>query len=122
MSRTIVVTLLISLIACGVGPRGPEGPEGPKGGGLYASKDDVYCREASFPGTLIATARCDAPEDLGLTGSCTDGANGAILANSEPVHWSNDGSLLSAQWQCEWSGPPGAEGGTARICCIKNAE
>src|SRR5215216_279754 len=54
------------------GPPGPPGDAGPPGGGLYRTRQDVYCKTAN--GTTQAAAyglelRCDHVDDLGLIGS-----------------------------------------------------
>lgn len=109
------------------GMAGPIGPQGPIGGGRYVSKADVYCREASPPGTPRAEVECLDADDLFLTGGCVDsasipGSTGYYLLEARPRNVAGGGP---AGYACQWNKPTGAPtvdlqaaGAKASICCI----
>lgn len=111
------------------GAQGERGLPGPAGGGLYTSRQNVYCKKAM--GAQAAAAyrmqlECDSPKDLPLTGSC-EGVNeaNAHLVGNAPTGWGKDASLQStAGWQCAWAfnpgpGPAELPQATVHLCCIQ---
>lgn len=117
------------------GPQGPpgmgtQGPVGPKGGGLYTSRQDVYCKQAmgarSDAGYGLRVA-CDDPNDLGLIGSCEGVSTpNSFLVSNAPGGWGDTaGSSFPPDWSCRWTFDPGPGPAelplaTANICCIKH--
>lgn len=112
------------------GDKGDPGLQGPPGGGLYTSRNDVYCNTAipaDMPsGASTLVAQCDTPRDLPLSGFCSqidrDGAN----TRTRAADWGLANSTLPASLFCEWSiantGIPLSQlpRAEAQICCVKN--
>src|SRR5690606_3698255 len=119
MLRTLLVLPLCLFLACDtsgtgpkgdkgdrgpagpVGPQGPTGPQGPQGeagppgpqgaigGGLYTSREDLYCVRAtgsSAAGDL--SVRCEDVADLPISGRC--GGSGSSEAHVLRVNGSGD--------------------------------
>lgn len=154
MKRTLFVLPLVLLVACQEGSRGPVGPQGPEGsagpqgpagpqgvaglqgpqgvqgpigGGLYTSRDDIYCNTSPIGTTNgNVSAACDTPEDLPLTGSCANHETKALnlSTNGFIENWPGR-STAPASWLCSWSGLDGVvvnvvPTAKASICCIRN--
>lgn len=113
------------------GPQGPQGSAGATGGGLYTSRQDVYCKQllgARADAGFVLEVECNDPADPPLIGSC-DGVTdpNAMLSTNRPGGWGDTtSSLAKSTWICTWTFPsqgvtpaelPGA---TANICCIKH--
>ena len=142
------------------GPRGEEGDQGPRGepglpgepgrsgplgrpgGGVYQSRNDLYCRKTVAtaycavgqgcygPCGEPVIASCDDPADLLLTGGCRNSPQSGLdaLATIEAVP--SDGVKPAFQrcaftdaWWCmdssgDWNGHD-YEGVSAIACCIK---
>lgn len=113
------------------GPAGAQGPAGPPGaanGGIYVSRDNVYCNIAAMQpgqGILSVTASCSSPRDLPLVGSCTPGnaVPNLITFLNGPNFWDGENSTNPANWSCGWltqaSQNVNVPGATAVICCIR---
>src|SRR5690606_29575967 len=121
------------------GPQGPAGPQGPQGeagapgmpgaigGGLYTSREDLYCVRAtgSSPGGALEV-RCEDVADLPVSGRC--GGSGSSEATVLRVNASENWDVPSgkAGWRCDWAlvstmtapagGFPLAQ---AEICCVR---
>lgn len=131
------------------GPQGPVGPTGASGaagatgatgGGLYTSKDSVYCVETPPAGVAssFATARCDGGSDLLLFGGCLEGGSAvpAVTSSTDVYVYSNAPYGVGATpilrrnpysgWECQWQVRPGGtapadwrtSGFRATACCI----
>jgi len=108
------------------GPVGPQGVVGPQGGGIYTSRDDVYCNTAvGSDNTGTLTASCSAPADLPLSGSCYSAQdNVAVVLTSQPDGWAPASTTISAGWLCVF-GKNGIRLNTpfasaaAVICCVR---
>ena len=107
------------------GPIGPIGPQGPIGGGIYTSRDNVYCKRvvATVGATaLIADARCDSADELPLQGYCDFKYDTEKYLESEgDLNWQGN-NTLAAGWSCLWrfhTISPVARNIGANICCIK---
>ena len=114
------------------GPAGPQGPAGPAGaanGGLYTSRDNVYCNPVSMPndGSLSVSAPCLSDRDLPLAGSCESvgGTGNLTLGTNRPSGWQGMNVGNPAQWTCGWLNSAGQDvnvpGAQANICCIKHS-
>lgn len=111
------------------GPPGVQGEQGPIGGGLYMSRQDVYCKEKTGTAEegLYVQVECDDERDLPLMGSCDNVRDpNAVLIRNRPSGWGDKTSpFLTSGWLCSWEY---AEGGhptslpdaTAHLCCIKH--
>jgi hypothetical protein len=112
-----------------VGPAGSIGPAGPAGGGLYASRSDVYCDPPvvmpNDANVVTISATCRTALDLPLVGACSVSGGGATLQINRPNGWGTPGPAPAA-WECGWTNTAIAPGGdilnvpgaTATICCI----
>jgi len=103
---------------------GAPGAAGTTGGGLYTSRDDVYCNVSGVNNGGNVVAACNTELDLPLSGSCEPSSVNAIVTESRPVGWPTFPGL-PASWQCQFSAPGGGVIGTgtpggAYICCVKH--
>lgn len=112
------------------GAAGPAGPPGPANGGLYVSRDNVYCNAATMqagPTILTVAAACNNAQDLPLAGSCTAGSAVPNLTTflNGPGFWEGNNAANPANWTCGWltasSQNVNVPGATAVICCIRNS-
>jgi hypothetical protein len=109
------------------GSIGPQGPIGPKGGGLYTTRNDVYCNKALTSDALgVLRVSCSAPADLPLSGGCFSVDDRvAVVLRSEQDGWEGVSSTIAAGWRCEFGkngillSTPFA-GAAATICCVKS--
>lgn len=113
------------------GPQGPTGPQGPQGvpgatgGGLYTSRDAIYCNVVTMAaGDTSVSASCNTEKDLPVTGSCQTKTTGTYsLAVNGPQFWHTQLGF-PAEWVCTWAPASGSyvhiDGAQATICCITN--
>jgi hypothetical protein len=114
---------------------GVKGDVGLTGGGIYTSRNDVYCDTVSMPNNPAVyrvTATCRTVSDLPLTGWCDlvssllPAATKAtlILEGQGPTNWQGAGGADKADWSCSWANASNsyvnAVGATASICCVSN--
>jgi len=111
-----------------VGPTGPQGPPGAANGGLYTSRNNVYCNVVQMANDSSVTsvaASCNSDQDLPLTGSCASigGTPNLTLIVNGPVFWAGMNVGNPAAWSCGWlnsaSQVVNVPGAAATICCIK---
>lgn len=113
------------------GAAGSPGQIGPAGGGLYTSRNNVYCVSEAMPadaGVDTVIAKCRSDRDLPLVGSCdpSPGVSFPIspfyLAVNEPGLWEGMSPGRPADWTCVWvnerNTPINMPGSRANICCI----
>lgn len=105
------------------GAQGVQGLTGPTGGGLYTSRDDVYCTystEHTGMGGAVAVS-CKKESDLPLSGGCEPYAAGTLIFRSQPVDWFTSPGY-PASWECHFATSGGSVGepGVARICCVNH--
>jgi hypothetical protein len=103
---------------------GAAGAQGAQGGGLYTSRDDVYCDTVSgmdvkpSPGL---SAECRQITDLPLSGSCNPGDATVEVFTNKPMAWTTQGQAV-ASWQCAFAvnGTPVTDHRpvSATICCV----
>jgi hypothetical protein len=116
------------------GAQGSTGATGPSGGGLYTSRNNVYCRQAVMandPSVWTLSVSCLSDKDLPLTGSCegtppynvsTSTQTPIYLVLNSPGFWEGENLGHPATWDCAWFNNkqqavnvPDAH---ANICCI----
>lgn len=153
MRTSALVILFVSTLACTgkTGPPGAQGPagqngaqgiqgsqgakgdtglqgiQGPPGGGLYTSRNDVYCNTVMMtanPTAFTVRAACNTDLDLPLAGSCeAPGTIALNLTTNGPNLWAGQNVGNPAYWECGWTPPGGAAtnapGALATICCVK---
>jgi hypothetical protein len=101
------------------GAQGAQGPQGPQGGGLYTSKNFVYCQTTNAvvtAGLASPVAACVDSNDLPIGGGCETDDTAARLVVFAPQNWSVPTS--DSRWACSWANAVGTNTYTARICCI----
>lgn len=112
------------------GPQGEAGPPGPRGaigGGLYTSREDLYCVRAtgsSAAGDLAV--QCEDVADLPISGRCggSGWSQATVLRVNASEYW--DDPAGKAGWRCDWAlvstmtAPPGGFPlAQAEICCVR---
>lgn len=122
------------------GPQGPAGPQGPQGepgppgaqgaigGGLYTSREDLYCVRETGTTSGSLSVSCEEVWDLPVSGRC--GGSGSSQATVLRINTSESWDIPTgrAAWSCDWAlaetmtvpsgGFPLAQ---AEICCVRGS-
>lgn len=126
LCQLVWVVTLAALYGC-VSTGGSMSAPAPQSGGLYMSKDKVYCNEvALFAQTaggffLSGTADCKDKNDLLLYGGCWSQGGGTRIYQSYP--WFPEDSSKQSGWYCTFQTETplvvGSNAGLVKVCCLR---
>ena len=126
--KTMVVVELAILVAAGACGNA-QGATPDAGSSAYSSRQQLHCNTVNMsdPNATDVSASCTSPDDLPVTGSCSNPGppvpgGDAVLARNEPTGWDANFQLqgVTAGWLCSWTiagQPVHVPGGKATICC-----